>query len=76
MHDYLSLRFIPPPSTIFKHIQKLPPAHTLVFQNGQIRLRRYWNISFREKLTLSENGNYREALRQQLTRTVESHLMQ
>ena len=74
MHDYLSLRFIPAPHTIFKHIQKLPPAHTLVFQNGQIRLRRYWDLSFREKLTLTE-PDILEALREQLKRTVESHMI-
>ena len=74
MHDYLSLRFIPSPLTIFKHIQKLPPAHTLVFQNGQIRLRRYWHLSFREKLTMSE-PEIHEALREKLKHTVASHLM-
>ena len=74
MHDYLSLRFILVPRTIFKHIQKLPPAHTLVFQNGQIRLRRYWQLSFREKLTLSEPETL-EALREQIQRTVESHMI-
>ena len=74
MHDYLSLRFIPPPHTIFKQIQKLPPAHTLVFQNGHTTLRRYWHLSFREKLTLQE-PELLEALREQLKRTVESHLI-
>ena len=74
MHDYLSLRFISSPLTIFKHIQKLPPAHTLVFQNGQIRLRRYWHLSFREKLTISE-PEILEALREKLKHTVASHLM-
>ena len=74
MHDYLSLRFIPPPQTIFKHIQKLPPAHTLVFQHGQTTLRRYWQLSFREKLTLAE-PDLLEALQEQLKRTVESHLI-
>jgi asparagine synthase (glutamine-hydrolysing) len=74
MHDYLSLRFISPPRTIFKDIQKLPPAHTLVFQNGQITLRRYWQLSFREKLTLSES-EILEALREQIKRTVNSHLL-
>src|SRR6266487_3787245 len=74
MHNYLSLRFIQAPHTIFKHILKLPPAHTLVFQNGQIRLRRYWHLSFREKLALSES-EILEALLEQLKRTVESHLM-
>lgn len=74
MHDYLSLRFIPAPRTIFRNIQKLPPAHTLIWQNGQIRLRRYWHLSFREKLTLSES-EILEAVREQLRRTVESHLI-
>jgi asparagine synthase (glutamine-hydrolysing) len=74
MHDYLSLRFIPPPHTIFKHIQKLPPAHTLVFQNGRATLRRYWHLSFRDKLTLDET-QLLEALREQLKRTIESHLI-
>lgn len=54
MHDYLSLRFIPPPRTIFQDIQKLPPAHTLVYQDGKITTRQYWQLSFREKLELSE----------------------
>ena len=74
MHDYLSLRFISPPCTIFKGIQKLPPAHTLTFQHGQSSLRRYWQLSFREKLTLSES-EILEALREQLKRTVDSHLL-
>jgi len=74
MHDYLSMRFISPPNTIFKHVQKLPPAHTLVFQNGQIKLRRYWHLSFREKLALSES-EILEALGEQLKRTVDSHLI-
>src|SRR5687767_58990 len=74
MHDYLSLRFISPPRTIFKGIQKLPPAHTLIFQNGHVILRRYWQLSFREKLTISES-EILEALREQLKRTVDSHLL-
>ena len=74
MHDYLSMRFIPPPHTIFKSIHKLPPAHTLVFHNGQITLRRYWQLSFREKLTLSE-AEILEALGAKLKCTVDSHML-
>jgi len=74
MHDYLSLRFISPPYTIFKNIHKLPPAHILVFQKGQIKLQRYWQLSYREKLTLSE-AEILEALGEQLKRTIDSHLL-
>jgi asparagine synthase (glutamine-hydrolysing) len=74
MHDYLSLRFVPAPRTIFRQIQKLPPAHMLVFQDGQVRLRCYWQLSFRTKLTISE-PDILEALREQLKLTVASHLI-
>jgi len=74
MHEYLSLRFISPPHTIFKHIQKLPPAHTLVFQDGQATLRRYWSLSFRDKLDLPET-EYLAGLREQLKRTVDTHMV-
>jgi asparagine synthase (glutamine-hydrolysing) len=72
MHNYLSLRFISPPHTIFKHIQKLPPAHTLVYQHGQVSIRRYWSLSFRDKLALSET-EILEAVLEQVKRAVESH---
>jgi asparagine synthase (glutamine-hydrolysing) len=74
VHDYLSLRFISPPRTIFKNIQKLPPAHTLVFQEGKVTIRRYWELSFRDKLDLSE-VDFLDGLREQLKRTVEAHLV-
>jgi asparagine synthase (glutamine-hydrolysing) len=43
-------------------------------QHGKITLRRYWQLSFREKLTLSE-AEILEALREQLKQTVDSHLL-
>jgi asparagine synthase (glutamine-hydrolysing) len=30
--------------TIFKDIQRLPPAHTLTWQAGQIQIQRYWQL--------------------------------
>jgi asparagine synthase (glutamine-hydrolysing) len=74
VHHYLSLRFIPSPDTIFKHIKKLPPAHILVFQNGEIDIRRYWELSFRDKLDLSE-GELLESLQEKLKSTLQSHLI-
>jgi len=53
-HHYLSLRFIPSPNTILHSISKLPPAHTLIFQNGQATIRQYWQLSFQENIFLTE----------------------
>lgn len=74
LHHYLSLRFIPPPQTLFRGIQKLPPAHVLVYTGGNIRVTRYWDVSFEDKLGLSD-AEYLERLQASLERTVESHLI-
>ncbi len=74
VHHYFSLRFIPSPGTMFHKIKKLPPAHILVFQKGKVRLDRYWDIDFNEKLLLSDN-EYIECLDEHLTSAIESHLV-
>jgi asparagine synthase (glutamine-hydrolysing) len=73
LHHYLSLRFIPAPKTFFTGIQKLPPAHLLVYQNESITISPYWQLSFNEKLELSENDLI-EGLREKLNEAIGSHL--
>lgn len=52
--DYLSLGYIPTPESMFKNIMKLPPAHFMVFEKGNIKIERYWNLDFSKKLRMSE----------------------
>ena len=54
LQQYLSLWYVPSPLTMFEGIFKLPPAHTLVLQDGQVRLERYWDVDYSQKLQLSE----------------------
>lgn len=35
-----------PPITAFKRLYELPPAHYLVLQNGNILIRKYWDVDF------------------------------
>jgi asparagine synthase (glutamine-hydrolysing) len=74
LHHYLSLRFIPSPRTMLQGIQKLPPAHLLVFQNGEIRTSRYWQLSFQQNLDFREEELI-EGLREKLVETVAKHLI-
>jgi asparagine synthase (glutamine-hydrolysing) len=74
LHHYLSLRFVPSPRTVFQAIAKLPPAHYLIFEHGALRSERYWQLSFRHKLSMSDD-DYVEALRTGLSEAVTSHLM-
>lgn len=45
LSQYLTFEYIPTPHSIFKNIKKLPPAHILVYKNGDTIIRRYWNIA-------------------------------
>lgn len=74
VHHYLSLRFIPPPHTMLRHVKKLPAAHTLTYQDGQIALSRYWDLSFRPKLDLP-GPELIGVLEDKLKKSVASHLV-
>jgi asparagine synthase (glutamine-hydrolysing) len=74
LHYYLTYGFIPTPQTIFGQIRKLPPAHTLVWQNGQISLERYWSLDYLPKLNLSE-AEATEQLVHHLREVVQIRLM-
>jgi len=51
LRHYLSFDYVPAPLSIYKNIYKLPAAHILTLENGEINTRRYWNLSFHK------NGN-------------------
>src|SRR5690606_11625699 len=74
LHHYLTLRFIPAPQTMLCGINKLPPAHTLVLEDGRLDIQRYWDLSFEDKLHLSEE-EFLEGLRAKLTETVGAHMI-
>jgi asparagine synthase (glutamine-hydrolysing) len=44
---YLSLRYVPGPRTMFRHISKLQPGHLMVVEHGQVRIRKYWDVPCR-----------------------------
>ncbi|HUP42695.1 MAG TPA: asparagine synthase (glutamine-hydrolyzing) [Thermoanaerobaculia bacterium] len=41
---YLALRYVPGPRTLFRGIQKLQPGHLLVWDDGELHIRRYWDL--------------------------------
>jgi asparagine synthase (glutamine-hydrolysing) len=42
LSQFLALGYIPGSRTAYAHVSKLPPAHRLVFENGVMRVDRYW----------------------------------
>jgi asparagine synthase (glutamine-hydrolysing) len=46
LRHYVSFDYVPAPMSIYKGIHKLPAAHVLTVENGEISVRRYWDLSF------------------------------
>jgi len=46
LRQFLAFDCVPAPLSIYEGIFKLPAGHTLTVENGDLRIERYWNISF------------------------------
>jgi asparagine synthase (glutamine-hydrolysing) len=46
LRHYVSFDYVPAPMSIYKGVSKLPAAHMLVVDKGEIRARRYWDLSW------------------------------
>ncbi|MGN6392917.1 MAG: asparagine synthase (glutamine-hydrolyzing) [Gemmatimonadales bacterium] len=74
LFHYVSLRFIPDQLTLFKGVRKLPAAHRLVYEQGVVRVERYWSFSSVEKRAGSD-AELTDALDHELRETVRAHLL-
>ncbi|MBX6395722.1 MAG: asparagine synthase (glutamine-hydrolyzing), partial [Alicyclobacillaceae bacterium] len=64
--NYLTFQYVPDPDTMFEGIAKLPPAHRLIWQDGEMRVERYWEALFEpeEKPLPAFVDEVREVLRE------------
>lgn len=46
--DFLAFQLILGAKTFFTEIKVMPPASVLIYQNGQMTLRQYWDVDFQE----------------------------
>ena len=59
LDQYLTLRFVQAPDTFFEAVRALPPAHFLIWESGDTRIERYWDLSYGPKWTLLRGRNAR-----------------
>jgi len=76
LNNYLSLKYVPAPQTMFNGISSLPPGCTLTCDSKGLRVRRYWDLSFanRRDGRLPE-AVYAEQLEALLQECVKQHLI-
>jgi asparagine synthase (glutamine-hydrolysing) len=46
LHQYLTFLWVPEPRTMFRGIHKLPAGHHATFRDGQLRITKYWHLTF------------------------------
>ncbi len=61
LRSFLSFDYVPAPNSIYKGISKLPAAHFLTVEKGEIKTRRYWNLTWQKgrnpRVSKGANGN-------------------
>jgi asparagine synthase (glutamine-hydrolysing) len=67
--------YIPDPLTAFSQIRKLPPGHLLEFSNGQIRIRKYWELPAYGGYEPRSEEECLEEMEQRLTEAVRARLI-
>jgi asparagine synthase (glutamine-hydrolysing) len=72
---YLSLQYVPSPLTIYRHIAKLPAAHMLVAERGEITLRRYWTLAFTGEPAAASEPALLDQLDELITESVRLRLL-
>ena len=49
LDQYLALRYVPGPRTMFRNIFRLQPGHMLVADPSGVRIRKYWDFEFNQQ---------------------------
>ncbi len=58
--EYLAARFISKTETLFRDIQRLAPAHSMTITPETVRIRRYWQPDFQQRLRYRNENDYVE----------------
>ncbi|MDP9008559.1 MAG: asparagine synthase (glutamine-hydrolyzing) [Pseudomonadota bacterium] len=75
LDQYLALRIIAPPLTMFRNVHKLPPGHLLVLERGRkSEVRPYWDLQFQPKIDMTEEDLIDE-LEERITESLRLHMV-
>ncbi len=73
--QYLSFGYIPHPNTIYRDVFKLPPAHYAVFEDGELAVRRYWQLEDNSENNTESESELCEQVRAEVTEATRLRLV-
>ena len=74
LEEYLSLGYTPTNGSIFRGIEKLPPASLLICEDGSIKIRKYWHIPAGETEPAGE-AEWAERIRDRMETAIVSEMV-
>jgi asparagine synthase (glutamine-hydrolysing) len=75
LDTFLALRYIPHPLSIYRAVRKLPPAGRLVWDDGTVRIDRWWRLSYHPKQGPANVVEFGEAIREAVRRATRRRLI-
>src|SRR6266550_5564092 len=75
LREYLSFDYVPAPLSIYGGINKLPAAHKLTLEDGEIKIEPYWRLCYETKQPVPSEAEAAEQLRELLADSVRMRLV-
>lgn len=75
LSDFAANRYTSGDETLFRGIRRLPPGHTLVWQEGKVEIARFWDVSFAKHESPLSDREYIEQFDQLFRESVRLRLM-
>lgn len=72
---YLTFGYVPEEFCIFRQVHKLAPGHFLLFKNGEIETKKYWDFDYSGVSEIKAEAEYIEALREKIKEAVRIRLI-
>ena len=72
---YLTFGYVPEEFCIFKSVSKLEPGHFLIYKDGEIKTKRYWDFDYSPIVEIKTEVEYIEVLREKLKEAVRIRLI-
>ena len=74
LYEYLTLRIITPPRSMFRKIRKLAPGHCLTLKCGKLNIKQYWKLQYEPKYNIGFEDICRQ-LDDKIAETVKYHMV-
>ena len=75
LRQYLSFDYVPAPLTIYCGINKLPAAHKLTLDNGEVKVERYWQLDYKTTEPVPSEHEAADHLRELMADAVRMRLV-